>query len=650
VKNKTFKSTLYYKYINIAIFLFGALLVEATFCLIFLKIFLPAYFFLDVIILLILSLPVLFFKATKFDTIYLSIIIFLYSVGYTLNAIYFASTGNLFDIRNATNFTSIFSKTPSGSITVRIGYFFLFLGLGLLIIAAIIYVNVFRKPKFKRFDYDKENNFRKTRIKISLFSLIASISLYSLSFGVSYINEKSTNFYIRKVHINSVNNVKKFGLPSYYVKEFLEFVFPSSLSANEIKTYFTDSQYLNDTMSGKLSNSNVITITIETGQNYLLNNHTMKITSKYINDGLKLSNCYSKNKTNVSEMIGIIGNSPSTVISARGKYSTPFSLPSILAKKGYQTSYYADLSEDDVFHDKLLMPQLGFEHCYFEDHLLKNKPANEPNTDYQAFKQITDDIQQMAKPFYVHYTSYYMHGEWHKNSHKNLYDFLNSKYGNELDNYERNGQWNNKLKGKPGQDEFRNYTLASMDFDAGFKYLIDGLNNKGILDNTLIVLYGDHDAWYTNSSGAPMSWDVHQTDNWNEVKNYDVICGMYHKDLQSFYGSNVFDKFTSPMIVVPTILDLLGIKYNPKFYQGKSIFDPSYNEEVFYCSQRQSFFNTNYMSLSGQQIDRVFNDNNTKKIFMERVEYMKKQLFYIDELYQTVFFKDKNINDYMPRS
>ena len=80
-------------------------------------------------------------------------------------------------------------------------------------------------------------------------------------------------------------------------------------------------------------------------------------------------------------------------------------------------------------------------------------------------------------------------------------------------------------------------------------------------------------------------------------KLYDTILYIWNPTLNERYisehNTNTITTFTSPYIIVPTLLDLLGVEYKSDWYSNLSIFDKNYLP-VFYSHQHQAFMD-NYL-------------------------------------------------------
>ena len=125
-----------------------------------------------------------------------------------------------------------------------------------------------------------------------------------------------------------------------------------------------------------------------------------------------------------------------------------------------------------------------------------------------------------------------------------------------------------------------------------------------ILEDTLIVLYGDHEPYYMSNGEKQLKYAIYNTDDSTDPQLYQTTLIMYNPDLTSDYeannaGSNEYDKFSTPYVIVPTILDLLGLEYNENHYVGKSAFMVEDElENIFYSHELEAIFS-----------DKVYIDN-----------------------------------------
>ena len=109
--------------------------------------------------------------------------------------------------------------------------------------------------------------------------------------------------------------------------------------------------------------------------------------------------------------------------------------------------------------------------------------------------------------------------------------------------------------------ELKRYMSKLKEVDQAIGILLDGLEDRGILDDTVIVLFGDH---------YPYSID---TDKINVALEYDLSIDnnadripliIYNSELES----KKIDTYTSYIDILPTVANLFNLDYDSRLYMG----------------------------------------------------------------------------------
>lgn len=121
------------------------------------------------------------------------------------------------------------------------------------------------------------------------------------------------------------------------------------------------------------------------------------------------------------------------------------------------------------------------------------------------------------------------------------------------------------VQGLNASEKVKAYVASQIEFDKGVQALIDGLEAAGKLDDTVIVIVGDH---------YPYTLTI---DEVNEISTYkrDGIVEVNHSNLIIWNNQMtepvVIDKVGSQIDVLPTLLNLFGIEYDSRLIVGKDI-------------------------------------------------------------------------------
>lgn len=117
----------------------------------------------------------------------------------------------------------------------------------------------------------------------------------------------------------------------------------------------------------------------------------------------------------------------------------------------------------------------------------------------------------------------------------------------------------------------KRYMSKLKELDLALARLLELLEEQGILEDTVIVMYGDHYPYGLNSSDINKALDY----NVNEKNNIDKTpFVIYNSELESEH----FLQYTSYINILPTIANLFDLDYDPRWYAGEDILSPSYSD------------------------------------------------------------------------
>lgn len=339
------------------------------------------------------------------------------------------------------------------------------------------------------------------------------------------------------------------------------------------------------------------------------------------NDSLMAWNFFSKNKTNLSEGLGIMGNYPvaDNLTSLAGEdykssYNTfGYSMPSVLSSLGYTTNYVH--SNVTTFYDRNeTHGNIGFDNVTGTDNL---RDANGDliytgsELDWGNWENESDFVRNAMdyiiptdyaeNPFYTFYLNVSSHGpyKYDKNDQDTVRYYYLIKYGeddcivNAKGNYILNpdineedltySSWYQNVVDVYGEDdpdlceEWLVYECGVKGLDAAIGVIVNQLKDYGIYEETTILLYSDHNAYYDNLSHRVKGIAIEETDRYTELYSVPMIISSPGlKEYNSNNGDVFIDnyRFCSAYDIIPTLFDLLGIEFNQNFYLGHSLFKP----------------------------------------------------------------------------
>ena len=620
-------------------FLISTISIEIlTFCLLDIGI-LPSHFMYDLgfifmVVGMIFIIPN-YLAQYIVSMVILTVQIVIMYVNYSLYHLY----GDVFSF----DMIKLFNETRR-AITSDFTFIWLMLFLvGLLIGLGVIGFYIYKFVKKYKMSYYK--NF-------SVFIVMVVLIIQGLGLGVATqqslamsatanINSEdyvTSDAFLRDTTMLKIASLRSLGTYGYYVNNIMNLFSNEASKAviDQAIKYFNSGDIFDSkdsTTFGVDSENNVIVIMVESFEWHALsdgkfNSYTFsdELTPncyKLMSEGVIATDFFSKSKTNISEGIGILGSYPigkhmNQVATKENADYYGFSMPNILSDLGYST-YYLHANNSSFYQRGNTFKYLGFDNEYYASDVLDNKiDWNEWIREEDFVRSAIDDGHLIpynagnGEKFYSFWTTVSSHGPYttnKQNQDQKEYrdDVLNS-------NWYRNIQ--EAYSDLDNSDEFLeylvNYQAAIMGFDKALGVVIDELKERNIYDNTTILIYSDHNAYYHTLSN-----DIKGVDNSDysniELNTVPMILkssglnskinelgvGIYQDGLNmecdnnkvlvrnDRYGnlSKITNKeflstsrFSSAYDIVPTLLDLLGIEFNRNLYGGNSLFAPLNNQ------------------------------------------------------------------------
>ena len=160
--------------------------------------------------------------------------------------------------------------------------------------------------------------------------------------------------------------------------------------------------------------------------------------------------------------------------------------------------------------------------------------------------------------------------------------------------------------------DLKRYKSKLKILDNALGILLDGLERKGILDDTVIVMYGDHYPYglSTDTINTVLDYDTNV-----DYENERVPFVIYNTDIDS----KEFDSYTSYINILPTVANLFDLDYDPRLYMGNDLLSKDYesivifadgswkNEYAYYNASRSSI---EYYTDKTYTIEELQNINN----------------------------------------
>lgn len=322
--------------------------------------------------------------------------------------------------------------------------------------------------------------------------------------------------------------------------------------------------------TGKFKGYNLVYICAESFWSYAIDEKATPTLYKMANNGIVLKNYYNsfKNTTTNGEFAmltslwpdvsrdAMMGTDVGSFPQSASKYM-PYGLGNIFKNNGWGGYGYHNF-KGSYYKRSSSLPNLGFD-CKFMGSGM-TFTTSWPASDLEMLEQSVDDYIN-DECFAAYYMTFSGHGP---------YDTSNLIVARNLEAVR------SLTEGSGYSEQALGYLAANRELDKAMEYLLNRLEEAGKLDNTLIVITGDHYPYYvtqaTRKSLAGYNMDT-------TFEMYKSSCIMYNAGMKE--PENV-ETYCCNVDILPTVLNLLGITYDSRMIAGTDIFSNSLHKATLY--------------------------------------------------------------------
>lgn len=478
----------------------------------------------------------------------------------------------------------------------------------------VIYYIFFDKKIVNKFNINmnKNNyNYKNKKIylkKISLNILLITIisNLYLITLYVPFMQNKLQTVSNKNLFINpSVPSisVKQFGITTYGLIDVNNYFFPVKQNVKyEVETtkkdydkennarVFDDSKWeelinneTNDTYNtlnkyfinnkitdtnqstGLFKDKNLIVIMLESVNDIIINKEDYPNFYKMYSEGWHWENNYSPRNscsTGNNEMSGMTSlfSIYNTCTANNYRKNTYFeAIFNLFNNKGYYTFSAHDYTEHYYYRNEI-HTNMGSSVYYGADKLgieysnvYKNWASDEDFM--EKVLELIDNVN--SERFMTWLTTVSSHQPYYYSS------IEGDKY---LELYED----------RDIRTDLKRYKSKLKILDNALGILLDGLEERGMLEDTVIVMYGDHYPYglSTDTINTVLDYDTNV-----DYENERVPFVIYNKDIES----KTYKEYTSYINLLPTVANLFDLEYDPRLYMGTDLLSKDYNSIVVFA-------------------------------------------------------------------
>lgn len=366
--------------------------------------------------------------------------------------------------------------------------------------------------------------------------------------------------------------------------------------------------------TGIFKNKNLIFITAESFSFNIIDEELTPTLYKMTSEGITFSNFYTPiyyASTSDGEYTNLTGLLPKegtwSYIASKNK-DFPYTYAKVFKEKGYDTySYHNGIYN---FYDRnKVMPNLGYDkYTGCGNGLEKKINCNLwPQSDDEMISYTFADYKNSKN-----FMTYYMTISGHLSHNFNDNDMAKKH--------------KDKVKDLKYSDAVKAYISATIDLDNALKNLLENLKKNEKLDDTVIVLVPDHYPYGLSNEEL------------NELKPLTTAYDKYKSGL-IIYNSTTkgekINKYSSNIDILPTILNMFGIKYDSRVIIGKDIMSSNdgiviFNDRSFLTNQ--GFYNEKTKEFSSSKTNipqgyikekriEAFNKTNISSMILETNYY-----------------------------
>ncbi len=330
----------------------------------------------------------------------------------------------------------------------------------------------------------------------------------------------------------------------------------------------------NDEMFGKYKGRNVIVISLESLQNFVINNdmNGQEITP-FLNSLTKDKDTYYFNnfyhetglgKTSDAEFItenSLYGLGRGAVFFTHGE-NTYNSMAERLGENGYFTNVMHS-NNKSFWNRDMIYKSFNIQKFYDVDsyEVTDDNSVNWGLKDIPYFEQSAALMKEMPQPYYSRMITLTNH-----------YPFYLDPEDMMIDEYDSNSGTLNR------------YFQTVRYLDESIKVFFEELKEQGLYDNSIIVMYGDHYGISENHNKAMAQYLGKE-----EITSYDTALLQSVPFFIHIPGSNdgqVMEEVSGQLDIRPTILHLLGIDTSKDMQLGADLFSEEHENFVIFRDGR----------------------------------------------------------------
>jgi lipoteichoic acid synthase len=409
--------------------------------------------------------------------------------------------------------------------------------------------------------------------------IIAVVIIICVSFGLfQYAYGKSSPGVFTYDNNNVINNLGIFyyhysDIKTHVHEKFFSDHSLSKAEKNELDTFYSGRTAAGNKYKGIAKGKNLIIVQLEAIQQFVINAdfNGQKITpnlNEFINDSTYLDNFYYQvGPGNTSDAEFLVNNSlyPLRDGAVYFKYpdNTYESLPRLLKQQGY-ASYAFHAYKPSFWNRTEMYKAVGFDKFVSAGDYIQDDLLGWGLSDKSFFRQSLPKIDT-SKPFYSFFITLSSHHPYNSFTDYKGFDV---------------GKYQGTMTG--------NYAKAANYVDQAIGELFDDLKSRGLYDDSIIIIYGDHHAVLKDQTDMLKNLIGFDFTEYNWTKLQKTPCFIRFPGMAE---NGVNSTICSQIDLLPTVANIMG--FDAPHALGKDIFNTS-RENGYAVLRNSSVITNNY--------------------------------------------------------
>ncbi len=362
---------------------------------------------------------------------------------------------------------------------------------------------------------------------------------------------------------------------------------------------------------------NLIVITAESFSYLAIDEHLTPTLYKMTQEGYLFKNFYTPIwgvSTTDGEYVATTGLIPKSGVwsfKLSSDNALPFTLGNRLRNLGYTTKAYHNHTYN-YYGRELSHPNLGYDYKGIGNGL--ELTDTWPKSDLEMMRVTLPDYAGIT-PFHAYYMTvsghmrYVFNGNFIAKKNKALVDDL------------------------PYSESVKAYLATQIELDRGVQYLLEYLEDSGLADETLIAISSDHYPY------ALTYEEIEELNGGKIERDFEL-----YRNAFILYTKNMIpvsiDAPASSLDILPTLLNLLGVKYDSRLLMGRDIFSNADPLVVFY---NKSYITDQgrYNSRTDEFMPTAFQTNNEISTIVDEKFYYSSKILELDYYSKILEFTEK---------